>query len=31
VEKKKLQQLVNNGEKFIEELFEERPVSNIIP
>jgi primosomal protein N'' len=31
VEKKKLQQPVSIGEEFIEELFEKRPVSNIIP
>jgi hypothetical protein len=31
VEKKKLQQLVTNGEEFFQEFFEKRHVSNIIP
>ncbi len=31
VEKKKLQQLVSGGKKFLQELFEGKPISNIIP
>jgi hypothetical protein len=31
MQEKKLQQLVSNGKKFLQELFEERLVSNIIP
>ncbi len=31
MEEKKLQQLVSSGEVFFQELFEERPISSIIP
>jgi hypothetical protein len=31
VEAKKLQRLVSNREEFLQELFEERPISSIIP
>jgi hypothetical protein len=31
VEEKELQQLVSNGEVFLQELFEEEPISSIIP
>jgi hypothetical protein len=31
VEEKELQQLVSSGEEFLQELFEKRPISNIIP
>jgi hypothetical protein len=31
MEEKKLQQPVNNGKVFFQELFEEGPISSIIP
>jgi hypothetical protein len=31
VERKKLQQPMSNGEAFLQKLFEEEPISNIIP
>jgi hypothetical protein len=31
VEGKELQQLVSSGEAFIQDFFEEGPISNIIP
>jgi hypothetical protein len=31
LEEKKLQQLMSSGNAFLQELFEKRPISNIIP